>query len=398
MKRKVLLSISLFLCLVICIGIFSSKTNAVVHNVVISKEEYEELKKYKRLIEVEKKLKNNYYEELDDEKLIDGAISGLLRGAGDTYTFYYNKEAWAKLWEEDKGNYAGVGVQVLSDWRTNAVTVVRVFKDTPAEKAGIKKGDVFYKVEDVEITPETLNDGISKMRGKPGEKVHVELVRKGEVLKFDLIKAEIHVNQVESTMLENNIGLINVYQFAGEVAKDFNENLNKLLKQGAKGIIVDLRDNPGGWLNACESIANNFLDEKLLFYAEDKAKNRENSYTKKGANNIPLNVIINENSASSSEIFAGAMKDHERAKLFGVKSFGKGIIQSVIPLSDNQTGFQVTIAQYYTPKGNPVHKLGIEPDETVEMPDELKGKLFSLGDLEDPQLKAAYEDMLKKIK
>lgn len=398
MKRKITLFLSLALCLIVCFGLFSSKAGAVVDNVVLSREEYDSLMKYKKLLEVEKKLKDSFYQELDEKKLIDGAISGLLKGADDTYTFYYNKEAWKKLWEDDEGKYAGVGVQVLPDWRTNAVTVVRVFKDTPAEKAGIKKGDLFYKVEDIEITPETLNDGISKMRGKPGEEVHVELVRKGDVLEFDLVKAEIHVNQVESTMLEGNIGLINVYQFAGEVAKDFNENYNSLLKQGAKGLIIDLRDNPGGWVDACESIANNFLDDKLLFYAEDKQHNRENCYTKKGANNIPINIIINENSASSSEIFAGAMKDHLRATLFGVKSFGKGIIQNVIPLSDKETGFQVTVAQYFTPGGKPVHKLGIEPHIEVKMPSELKSELFPLGDMKDPQLKAAYEDMLLRFK
>lgn len=399
MRKKISVLLTV---LVFSLSVFAfANTRFVASNqatVTISREEYERLSKYKKLDEVAQIVNSHFYKEVDQKKLIEGAIAGLLKGTEDVYSFYYNEESWEKLWEDDEGKYAGIGVQLLGDWRNDTVTVTRVFKNTPAESAGIKKGDVFYKVEELEITPSTMSDATKIMRGIPGEKVHVELVRDGEILKFDITKAEIHVNQVESAMLENNIGYIAVYQFAGEVAKDFEKAFQDLTKKGMKGLVIDLRDNPGGWVEASKSMADLFLDNKLLFYTEDRQGKREDTFTQSGASDIPLCVLVNENSASSSEIFAAAMKDHKRASVVGSKTFGKGIIQSVLSLQDGKTGFQLTVAQYFSPNGNPVHKTGIEPDIELLMPDELKNELFQLGDLSDPQLKKAYETLMETVK
>ncbi len=363
--------------------------------VTISRSEYEELKKYALVEEVRQYVESYYYREPDDKAMLEGAVQGLLSGLEDAYTFYYPPEAWKTMWEDDKGEYAGIGVQMLGDWRDSTVTIVRVFRGTPAEEAGLKKGDTFYKVEDLEVSTATMQDAVNLMRGVPGDTVHVEVVRNGEVLPFDIVKANIIVNRVESGMLENDVGYIAVYEFAGDVAEAFESALNDLTAKGAKGIILDLRDNPGGWVQAGVDMADLFLDEGVLFYTEDRAKTQEKTYTANGKTDIPLVLLINENSASTSEIFAAALKDYKRATIVGTTSFGKGVIQYVIGLSDGVSGFQFTSAQYYSPNGNQVHEVGVTPHVEAVMPEDLQNTYFQFGDLADPQLNTAYEEMLK---
>ncbi|NLA54083.1 MAG: PDZ domain-containing protein [Clostridiales bacterium] len=212
MKRR----ISLLLVLLLLVGHIQAPALSFPFNfggnkeesVTITKEEYERLKKYEKLDEVRAFLDQYYYQEPDENALLDGAIQGLLAGTGDVYTFYYPEESWNTMWEEDEGKYAGIGIQMLGSYETNMVTITRVFKGTPAEAAGIRKGDILYKVEELEITVATLQDAVNVMRGTPGEKVHVELFREGEVLPFDVTKAEIIINRVESMMLEKNSGYI----------------------------------------------------------------------------------------------------------------------------------------------------------------------------------------------
>lgn len=369
-----------------------------VETVTITREEYETLKKYKVLEEVKSYVDEYYYKEPDEKAMIEEAIQGYLKGLGDTYTFYYPAEAWKKMWEEDEGVYGGIGVQMVGDWRNSSVTITRVFRNTPAEAAGLKKGDVFYKVEDIEVSTLTMQDAVSKMRGKPGEKVKIEILRNGETLPFELTKAEININRIEYTMLENKVGYIALYEFAGDVSKAFQDALDSLLADGAKSLILDLRDNGGGWVTAGAYVADQFLDKELLYYTENRAGVQEKVYTQNGSVDIPLVVLINEFSASSSEIVTAALKDYKRATIMGTNSFGKGVIQYVLSLSDGVSGMQVTCAQYFSPKGNPVHEVGIAPDIVCEMPKELKGKYFDFGSLEDPQLKAAYDQALSMEK
>jgi carboxyl-terminal processing protease len=365
--------------------------------VTITREEYDRLKQYELVDEVKQYLDTYFYEVPDNQKLLDGAVQGLLAGTGDAYTFYYPQEAWKDMWEEDEGKYAGIGVQMLGSYDTPAVTIIRVFQDTPAEAAGLRKGDVFYMVEDLEVTTATMQDAVKLMRGVPGETVHVEVLREGDILPFDIVKAEIIVNRVESKMLDERIGYIALYEFAGESYADFKNAYDTLKAQGMVTLIVDLRDNGGGWVEDGVKLADLFLDKNLLFYTEDRAGNREETYVKDGKEDIPLVILVNQNSASTTEIFSGAMKDYARATLVGTKTFGKGIIQSVIELSDGVSGFQFTTAQYFTPKGNKVHKEGITPDIEVTLPDELLQTYFQLGDMADPQLKAAYDEALKLV-
>lgn len=393
----VLLSLSVILALPLT-GSASFWNSVKSDNVTIPREEYERLKQYELLDEVKQYIDAYFYEEPDQQKVMDGAIQGLLSGLEDAYSFYYPEDAWKKMQEDDTGKYAGIGVQMLGNYEDSAVTITRVFRNTPAEAAGIRKGDVFLSVEDIQVTTATMQDAVDLMRGVPGEKVHIELVRNGEVLPFDLIKAEIVVNRVEYKMLDDQIGYIILFEFAGGSMEAFKAAFDELKAQGMKSLIFDLRDNPGGWVGDAEKIGDVFLDGKLLYYTLDRYSRREEHVTDKGADAMPLILLVNENSASASEILSGAMQDHQRARLIGTKTFGKGVIQYVISLSDEKSGFQLTGAQYFTPLGRKVHKEGITPDVIVEMPEELKSKFFDTGDLSDPQLAAAYEEALKGLK
>ncbi len=396
-------AIALLLALLLLVpSAFASERNRVIYNtndtVTITRSEYERMQKYQLLEEVRAYVEQYYYVEPDEQAMMDGAIQGMLSGLGDAYSFYYPKEAWETMWEDDEGKYAGIGVQMLGDWRNSTVTIVRVFRGTPAEEAGLQKGDIFYKVEDLEVTTATMQDAVNIMRGVPGEKVHVEVLRNGEVLPFDIVKAEIFINRLEYKVLDNDIGYIAVYEFAGDADAAFDKAFKELEAQSIKGLIIDLRDNPGGWVEQGVRIADAFLDKTLLFYAQDRAGNQDKTYTTDGKSDLPLVILVNENSASTSEIFTAAMKDYGRATIVGTNTFGKGVIQYVTALSDGVSGFQFTSAQYFSAKGNKVHEVGVAPDVEVTLPEGEEHMYHQFGDMNDPQLKAAFEEMLKKLK
>ena len=361
------------------------------NTVTISQEEYQRLSRYANMDTILRYVEDWYYQEPDVDTLIENATQGLLYGLGDPYTFYYNEQEWAKMWEDDEGEYAGVGMQLLGSSKDYTVTVTRVFKDTPAERAGIRRGDKLVRVEDIEVTAYTLNDAVDVMRGTVGEAVEIELLRGNEYLTFQVVREMIHVNRIEYTMLEAQVGYIALYEFAGQSEKEFAVAYEALKQQGAKALVLDLRDNGGGWVQQAVDIADLFLDETILVYDEDRYGNRDEYKTQAGKDDIPLVILINENTASTSEILAGGLQDLGRATLVGVQSFGKGVIQQVIPLNDNKDGFQMTVAQYFLPSGNQVHDIGITPDIVSEMPEELANELLSLADMRDTQLKDAWE-------
>ena len=371
--------------------------------VTISVDEYNRLKKYEKLDTVLQYVQNWYYQKPDDKKMMEGAIQGLLYSLEDPYSFYYSPEDWTTMWEDDEGEYAGIGLNLLGSYVDYTVTVIRVFRDTPAEQAGVRKGDLLVRVEDIEVDAYSMQEAVDVMRGQVGEEVEIEVLRGGEYITFTMPRAIIHVNRVESCMLDNHVGYIALYEFAGDCQTEFGNALTKLQQQGAKALVVDLRDNPGGWVDGAVEIADLFMDKGMLAYSLDRYGAKDPMNTKNGKTEIPVVFLVNENSASASEILAGGMHDLGMAKLVGVKTFGKGVIQSVIPLDGmnieaSEDGFQMTIAQYYFPSGTAIHKVGIEPDVVVEMPEELKNEYFELGDMADPQLKAAWEEAVKMIK
>lgn len=363
--------------------------------VTITKEEYDRYKQFDTLLELMDLVDYAYFEEYDVQDMLDGAANGLLLGLGDPYTFYYTPEEYAELWEDDEGEYAGVGIQISTSYLTGLCTISRVFDNGPAREAGVLKGDILYKVEDMYVNSSTVNDAVDIMRGTPGTSVHVVFLRGTEEIEFDLVRAQITVNRIESGMLTDDIGYIYLYEFAGECAAEFQTAVKQLQDQGAKGLIIDLRDNPGGWVDAAQDIGDIFLDKGTLCYLQYNDGSREYYSTKAGKTDLPLVILMNENSASSSEILAGALKDRADATIVGVQSYGKGIVQTVLEL-DGGAGMQMTIAQYYTPNGNAVHKVGITPDVLIELPEGDIG-MYEFGDLNDVQLAKALEIMQQKI-
>ena len=365
--------------------------------VTISREEYDRLAQYAKLDEVLQYIQAYYYQEPDTDAMMDMAVQGLLAGLEDTYTFYYDTESWSDLWSEEEGEYTGIGIQLLGDYRDYSVTITRVFRDTPAEAAGLRKGDVLVRVADIEVNTETMQMAVNVMRGLVGETVEVEVYRNGEYLTFYVLRAPIHMNNIDYTMLDNNVGYVIIYQFSTEsLVVDFNAAVDALEKQGATSLILDLRDNPGGWVDDAVSVADRFLDKQLVVYSKTRTEDyTDPRYTSAGADNIPLVLLVNGSSASSSEILSGCLQDHKRATIVGTTTFGKGIMQQVIPLSDGETGFQFTYCEYFTPNGNAVHKIGITPDVQVEMPESMAYSQFEVGDMTDVQLKAAWEEAVK---
>ncbi len=364
--------------------------------VTISRDEYERLKRYASLDDIEQIVEQYFYTQPDTDAMLEGAKRGLLAGLGDPYTFYYNAKQFADMWADDEGQYAGVGIQISASYETMLCTISRVFSNSPALAAGLHKGDILYKVDDLDVDATTLNDAVAIMRGAVGESVHIQVLRGGDLLDFDVVRAEVHVNWVSSCMLGDDVGYILLYEFAGDCAENFHKQLTALVDQGAKTLIIDLRDNPGGWIDNAVDLADIFLPEETITYLEYRSGEREYYNATAGALDIPLVVMMNENSASSSEILAGALQDYGMATIVGTQSYGKGVVQFVLPVGNSGEGLQLTAALYYTPSGRSIHKIGITPDVTAELP-EGDTTMYELGDMKDAQLQKAYEVALEKL-
>lgn len=366
--------------------------------VTISRAEYERLQRYAELDEIWQIVEQYYYQEPDTQAMLDGAEMGLLYGLGDPYTYYYTPDQYAQLWADDEGEYAGIGIQIMGNYATGLCTISRVFLDSPALDAGLRKGDVLTRVEDIDVVTTTLQDAVNIMRGEPGTPVNVQVQRGDQLLDFVVDRAVVHVNWVNSCMLDGDVGYISLYEFSGDCSPSFAVHLDNLMSQGAKALVIDLRDNPGGWVDDAQKVADMFLEEgnvASLVY-RDGTTELYTTTTDGKENPIPLVVLVNEYSASASEILAGALQDRGRATIVGTQTFGKGVVQYVLPVGTRGAGMQLTVAQYYTPNGNEVHKVGITPDIEATLP-EGDTTMYDIGDLDDAQLKKAYEVALDLI-
>ena len=366
--------------------------------VTISRAEYERLQRYAELDEIWQIVEQYYYQDPDTQAMLDGAEMGLLYGLGDPYTYYYTPDQYAQLWADDEGEYAGIGIQIMGNYATGLCTISRVFLDSPALDAGLRKGDVLTRVEDIDVVTTTLQDAVNIMRGEPGTPVNVQVQRGDQLLDFVVDRAVVHVNWVNSCMLDGDVGYISLYEFSGDCSPSFAVHLDNLMSQGAKALVIDLRDNPGGWVDDAQKVADMFLEEgnvASLVY-RDGTTELYTTTTDGKENPIPLVVLVNEYSASASEILAGALQDRGRATIVGTQTFGKGVVQYVLPVGTRGAGMQLTVAQYYTPNGNEVHKVGITPDIEATLP-EGDTTMYDIGDLDDAQLKKAYEVALDLI-
>ncbi len=361
---------------------------------------YENIKKFNLARKV---LKENYYEEVDENVLLEGAVAGMAAYLKDPYTVYYNKEQMEKILEIPKKSeetYVGIGVSIITD-KDGLVTVVEPFKDTPAYEVGIKQGDKIIKVNDEDVTGLQDENAIVKMiRGPENTTVKVTVYRPSELrtIDFDVPRKKITVQlNIRSELLEDNIGYIRIISFMDDkIDKEFEQHLKKLLDSKIKGLVIDLRDNPGGYYHKVVSIADRLLPEGLIVYTEDREKNVQAEKSDKKELNLPMAILINENSASASEILAGAIKDHKKGILVGEKTFGKGLVQNLIPLNDG-SGIKITVSRYFTPSGVCIHDAGIEPDVNIKLDEKYRYTPISQVPREDDaQLKKALES-LKRI-
>lgn len=364
--------------------------------VTLSREEYDRLMQYSSLDALSQMVEEYYYQKPDMDAMLEGAKRGLLAGLGDPYTYYYSAKEYAQMWEDDGGEYAGVGIQISASYITMMCTITRVFAGSPAEAAGIHKGDILARVDDLDVTATTLNDAVAIMRGEVNTPVTIQVLRGSEFLDFTVNREVVHVNWVSSTMLAGDVAYIQLYEFAGDCYARFQEQLDALMKQGAKALIIDLRDNPGGWVEDAVKLADIFLPEENVTYMEYRDGSRDYMKATEGALSLPMVLLLNENSASASEILAGAFQDYGIATVVGTQSYGKGIVQFVMPFGDDGEGMQITAAEYFTPNGRNVHKVGITPDIEAKLP-EGDVTLYEMGDLADTQLKAAYDVALQKL-
>ncbi len=361
---------------------------------------YENIKKFNLARKV---LKEYYYEEVDENVLLEGAVAGMAAYLKDPYTVYYNKEQMEKILEIPKKSeetYVGIGVSIITD-KDGLVTVVEPFKDTPAYEVGIKQGDKIIKVNDEDVTGLQDENAIVKMiRGPENTTVKVTVYRPSELrtIDFDVPRKKITVHlNIRSELLEDNIGYIRIISFMDDkIDKEFEQHLKKLLDNKIEGLVIDLRDNPGGYYHKVVAIADRLLPEGLIVYTEDREKKVQEEKSDKKELNIPMAILINENSASASEILAGAIKDHKKGILVGEKTFGKGLVQNLIPLNDG-SGIKITVSRYFTPSGVCIHDAGIEPDVDVKLDEKYRYTPISQVPREDDaQLKKALES-LKRI-
>ena len=351
----------------------------------------------RKLSNIEDVINQYYLDEIDQNEVESWMYKGLIAGLGDTYAAYYTKEELQKTTEATSGSYKGIGAVLTQDRTTGLVTIVRCYEGTPSAEAGLLPGDVIYSINDTAVTGTDLTEVVSMIKTEPGDTVKIEVVREGEddYLSFDVGRAAIEVPTVNSEMLEGKIGYIEITEFDTITETQFAEALQSLENQGMEKLIIDLRNNPGGVLSTVCNMLEQILPEGLIVYTEDKDGNRT-EYKSKGGNEFqkPLAVLVNGNSASASEIFAGAVKDYGIGTLVGTKTFGKGIVQRIITLNDG-TAVKLTVSKYFTPKGNDIHEKGIEPDVEVELEESLKQKV-TIEKAEDNQLQKAIEILNQK--
>lgn len=334
--------------------------------------------------------------EIDEEKVKQEAIRGYIKGLDDPYTEYMTKEEMEEFTSDVMGNFTGIGIYLTKDTEKNAVIVISPIKDTPAHKAGILPGDIITKVDGVSYTGEQLTEASNKIKGEVGSKVTLEILRDNKTLTFEITRENIKINHVESKVLENNIGYIEFNSFDDGCSKEFKNKLEELKKQNIKSLIIDIRSNGGGLVDEALDIADYIVEkDKTLLITVDKNQNEEITKAKiDPIIDIPVVLLMNETSASASEILAGALKDNGKVTIVGEKSYGKGVIQELLTLKDG-SGLKITTNEYYTPNHNKINKIGITPDVEVVLSDELKEKLV-LEEKEDTQLQKAIEILKKK--
>lgn len=369
--------------------------------VLMGRDDYDQIKKFQKLFLVRDKLYELYDGKISDDVLVEGAIKGMTNSLEDPYTVFMNQKEFTDFNTQTEGAYTGLGLQV--GVKENNIVVIAPFDDSPAKKAGILSGDIIEKVNGTDVTGKELEKAVSMMKGKENEEVTLTISRKGKS-SFDVSmkRAKIDLVTVKGEMLESNVGYIQLTMFDENTSKNFDKKLEELKSKGMKSLILDLRGNPGGLLDQCVDITSNFVPKgEVIVYTIDKNKKKKEYLSNGGlAIDMPLTVLTDEGSASASEIFAGAIRDYKVGTLVGEKTFGKGVVQTMLYRSvdgfDDGTALKVTISKYYTPVGENINHIGIKPEVPVVYPEELKAKEYDRS--MDPQFNKALELAKDKVK
>lgn len=343
----------------------------------------------KKLNTLESFIRGYYLEEIDDEQMEDFLYYGLVAGLGDPYAAYYNEEETQSMLDSSNGSYCGIGTVFSQNMVTGVVTVSQVYEGCPSYEAGILPGDILYKVNGEDVTGQDLTNVVTKIKGAEGTEVTITMLRDGEEMDFTMERRTIEVPTIAHEMLKGSVGYIQIVEFDSITAVQFHDALTDLQSQGMESLVIDLRNNGGGSVDAVCSIADELLPEGPIVFTEYKGEDWEERSSDAACVDVPMAVLMNENSASASEILAGALQDYELAEIVGTRSYGKGIVQSVIDLQDG-TALKITTAKYYTPDGNNIHEIGITPDVEIDLPEEVKTKV-NITFKEDVQLQKAIE-------
>ncbi|MCM0651061.1 S41 family peptidase [Clostridium swellfunianum] len=356
-----------------------------------------ELSKFQKMFEVRSLIDKLYDGQIDEDALVEGAIKGMTSALNDPYTTFMNQKEFEAFNAQTEGAYSGVGIQI--EVKDEKIMVLKTFEGSPARKAGVMAGDIIEKVNGTDVSGKEYEKAVAMMKGKEGTEVAITVLRgEKETHTYSIKRAKIALETVSGEMLPGGkIGYIKLEMFDENTGKNFTKKLKELQGKGAKGLILDLRQNPGGLLTTCVDVISNFVPkDKVIVSTIDKYK-KENRYNSKGgiAIGMPLVVLTDGLTASASEIVSGVVRDYKIGTLVGEKTFGKGVVQTLVDTGDN-TALKVTISRYYTPNGENIHKTGIKPDVEVDYPEALLKQPYNRT--VDPQFNKALEIMKDKVK
>lgn len=347
-------------------------------------------------------LDQNFLFDYDEDQIYEGSLKGMFANLGDPYTSYYTPDEFKKLMESLNGRYSGIGLSVQAS-KEGYIKAVSVFDNSPAKEAGIEPGDYITKVNGKGYGASQLEEAVAEIKGEPGTEVTLTILRteegKTDSKEFDIkvSRADVNVDTIDDDILEirdKKIGYIHIKAFDDITWQDFSDSYSKLMAQDIDGLVLDVRNNPGGALDVVINIADNFLDEGVIVTTKDKNGKEVVEKSDASASDIPMVILQNENSASASEILAGAMKDRGRAKVIGTQSFGKGVVQKVFNL-ENGAGAKITISEYFTPNGTQINKVGVTPDIEVSSDEDLD--LSKMDFKNDKQFVTALNELLKEL-
>lgn len=383
--------IGLGLCLLVYLSF--SVGNATGKRTAIANENGIPLAKINK---IENLIDQYYLFDIDKNKQQEGAVEGYVKALGDPYSEFLTKEEMDSLNQQTEGEYAGVGI-VVTPSETGAITVVSAIKGSPAFEKGIKKDDIILKINGKDYNASQMNDAVKVMKGKPNTDVKLTIARMenktSKIFDVNITRRMISLTTVNSQKI-GDIGYINITQFDRKTDKEFIEQYENLKKQNVKSIVLDLRNNPGGLLDSTVKIADYLLPQGVIVKTVDKNKKEDVQKSDSSEQNLPMVVLVNGSSASASEILTGALKDYKKATIVGEKTFGKGIVQTIIPMERGE-GLKLTISEYFSPNGNKIHKQGVKPDVEIKLDEKAKGIGVEFMK-EDNQLQKALEILNKK--